>query len=170
MNSASALAKPGGQMQAHEAIRGHHRDLVATLDGYVAALAASRADLDPAALVTFLKEDLLPHAHGEERHLYPAVERLLREHGRATATMSVDHEFIEGYIAEIEKAVQAMANGEGTDGTRARERLERLVLQLQAVLEVHLEKEERIYLPLLEQFVSDDEMDKIVDRMHSTYG
>lgn len=157
-------------MQAHEAIRGHHRDLVATLDGYVVALAASRADLDPAALVTFLKEDLLPHAQGEERHLYPAVERLLREHGRATATMSVDHEFIEGYIAEIEKAVQAMANGEGTDGTRARKRLERLVLQLQAVLEVHLEKEERIYLPLLEQFVSDDEMDKIVDRMHSAYG
>jgi hemerythrin-like domain-containing protein len=157
-------------MQANEEIRGHHRALVATLDGYVSGLASGGGDVDPTALVGFLKEDLLPHARGEERHLYPAVEPLLREHGRATATMSVDHEFIEGYIAEIEKAVQAMANGEGADGTRARDRLERLVLQLQAVLEVHLEKEERIYLPLLEQFASDDEMDKIVDRMHSAYG
>ena len=76
-------------MQANEAIRGHHRDLIATLDGHVSALAARREDVDPAALVEFLKGDLLPHARGEERHLYPAVDKLLREHGRATATMSL---------------------------------------------------------------------------------
>lgn len=156
-------------MQANEAIRGHHRDLVATLDGYVSALAAGRTDVEPAALVTFLKDDLVPHAQGEERHLYPAVEPLVREYGRATATMSVDHEFIEGYVAEIEKAVEAMGAGEAAESSRARERLERLVLQLQAVLEVHLEKEERIYLPLMEQHLSEDEQDRIVDRMHSAY-
>ncbi|HSJ54970.1 MAG TPA: hemerythrin domain-containing protein [Anaerolineae bacterium] len=157
-------------MQANEAIRGHHRDLVATLDGYVSALAAGRTDVEPAALVTFLKDDLVPHAQGEERHLYPAVEPLVREYGRATATMSVDHEFIEGYVSEIEKAVQAMDAGDAGEQSRARQRLERLVLQLQAVLEVHLEKEERIYLPLLEQYLSEEEQDKIVDRMHSAYG
>lgn len=152
-------------MQANEAIRGHHRDLIATLDGHVAALAAGREDVDPAALVAFLKGDLLPHARGEERHLYPAVEGLLREHGRATATMSVDHEYIEGYVAEIEKAVQAIESG--GDASRARERLERLVLQLQAVLQVHLEKEERIYLPLMEQHMPEEEQEGIVNRMHS---
>lgn len=159
-------------MQANEAIRGHHRDLIATLDGHVTAIAAHRPDVDPAALVAFLKGDLLPHAQGEERHLYPAVDRLMRDHGgRATATMSVDHEFIEGYISEIEKAVQAVQAGEpGGEGSRARERLERLVLQLQAVLTVHLEKEERIYLPLMEQHMTAEEQDRIVDLMHSAYG
>mgnify|MGYP002682407973 CR=1 FL=1 len=152
-------------MQANEAIRGHHRDLIATLDGHASALAAGREDVDPAALVAFLKGDLLPHARGEERHLYPAVEGLLREHGRATATMSVDHEYIEGYVAEIEKAVQAIESG--GDASRARERLERLVLQLQAVLQVHLEKEERIYLPLMEQHMTEEEQEGIVNRMHS---
>ncbi len=156
-------------MKANEAIRGHHRDLIATLDTHVTSLAANRADADPAALVSFLKEDLLPHAHGEERHLYPAVEPLLREVGRATATMSVDHEFIEGYVAEIEAAAHAVQSGDGSERQRARNRLERLVLQLQAVLEVHLEKEERIYLPLLEQHLSDEEQDKIVNLMHSAY-
>ena len=130
-------------MQANEAIRGHHRDLIATLDGHVSALAAGREDVDPAAL----------------------VEGLLREHGRATATMSVDHEYIEGYVAEIEKAVQAIESG--GDASRARERLERLVLQLQAVLQVHLEKEERIYLPLMEQHMTEEEQEGIVNRMHS---
>jgi len=152
-------------MQANEAIRGHHRDLIATLDGHVSALAARREDMDPAALVEFLKGDLLPHARGEERHLYPAVDKLLREHGRATATMSVDHEYIEGYVAEIEKAVHAIESG--GDAARERKRLERLVLQLQAVLQVHLEKEERIYLPLMEQHLSEEEQESIVDRMHS---
>jgi len=89
----------------------------------------------------------------------------LREHGRATATMSVDHEYIEGYVAEIEKAVQAIESG--GDASRARERLERLVLQLQAVLQVHLEKEERIYLPLMEQHMPEEEQEGIVNRMHS---
>lgn len=152
-------------MQANEAIRGHHRDLIATLDGHASALAAGREDVDPAALVAFLKGDLLPHARGEERHLYPAVEGLLREHGRATATMSVDHEYIEGYVSEIAEAVQAIESG--GDASRARERLERVVLQLQAVLQVHLEKEERIYLPLMEQHMSEEEQESIVDRMHS---
>ena len=157
-------------MQTSEAIRGHHRDLVATLDGHVAALAANRPDAHPSALVAFLKGDLLPHAHGEERHLYSAVEPLLREHGRATATMSVDHEFIEGYVAEIEKEVGALESGEAANRARARARLERLVLQLQAVLELHLEKEERIYLPLLEQHLSEEEQGMILELMHSAYG
>ena len=152
-------------MQANEAIRGHHRDLIATLDGHASALAAGREDVDPAALVAFLKGDLLPHARGEECHLYPAVEGLLREHGRATATMSVDHEYIEGYVSEIAEAVQAIESG--GDASRARERLERLVLQLQAVLQVHLEKEERIYLPLMEQHMTEEEQEGIVNRMHS---
>ena len=153
-------------MQANETIRGHHRDLIATLDGHASALAAGREDVDPAALVAFLKGDLLPHARGEERHLYPAVEGLLRQHGRATATMSVDHEYIEGYVSEIEEAVQAIESG--GDAARALERLlGRLVFQLQAVLQVHLEKEERIYLPLMEQHMSEEEQESIVDRMHS---
>lgn len=156
-------------MQASEAIRGHHRDLIATFDGHVVALASGRADVNPTALLEFLKGDLLPHARGEERHLYPALEPLLREYGRATATMSVDHEFIENYVNEIAEVIEALQGRDTGAAPGARDRLERLVLQLQAVLEMHLEKEERVYLPLMEQHLPEEEQDKIVGLMHSAY-
>lgn len=46
----------------------------------------------------FLKHNLLPRAIGEEQHLYPVVDGLVKAHGQATATMRVDHECIAAYI------------------------------------------------------------------------
>ena len=51
----------------------------------------SGAQTERDAFVAFLKGELLPHAKGEERHLYVLVDTLVREHGKPTATMMVDH-------------------------------------------------------------------------------
>lgn len=91
-----------------EAIRGHHRELLNTLSNHVAALVKGRPGARPQFLCTFLKEELLPHAVGEERHLYPAVDPLIKTYGKATATMSVDHEFIGTYIRQIEETTKAL--------------------------------------------------------------
>jgi iron-sulfur cluster repair protein YtfE (RIC family) len=53
---------------------------------------------DPRSLVESLKAELQPHVAGEEQHLYPAVKPLLRGNGMATATMRINHRFLEEYI------------------------------------------------------------------------
>ncbi|MFQ5340379.1 MAG: hemerythrin domain-containing protein [Anaerolineae bacterium] len=155
--------------QVTKAIRNHHRELVNTLAAQVAALVESRPDADPRAMATFLSDELLPHAIGEERHLYPVVEPLVKAHGRATTTMSVDHEFIEEYIRQIGQTVQALQSAVQDERPALETQLQRLALQLEAVLQVHLEKEERVYLPLFEQYLSEEEQQLVLDGMHAAY-
>jgi hemerythrin-like domain-containing protein len=152
-----------------EAIRSHHRELESTLTKQVKALIENQPDADPQALAAFLNDDLLPHAVGEEQHLYPVVESLVKAYGQATATMSVDHEFIEGYIHQIEETVQALQSAREETRPELESRLQHLALQLEAVLSVHLEKEERVYLPLFERYVTQEEQQQVLDDMHAAY-
>ncbi len=151
-----------------EAMHNHHQEMVATLDKHVAALLEKSAEANPAALVDFLNNELMPHAKGEEAYLYPAVDSLIKAHGSATATMSVDHEFIGNYVREIEATTAALKAA--TNGNRAVlwQRLQQLTLQLQGIFLLHLEKEERIYLPLFEQYTSEEEQERILNSMHES--
>jgi uncharacterized protein (DUF2249 family)/iron-sulfur cluster repair protein YtfE (RIC family) len=151
---------------AGEAFRRHHRALVAELAERAGALADGR-DADPTPLVAFLKTELLPHAAGEEQHLYSAVEPLLRAHGMATATMRIDHRFLEEYIRRITEAAAALSFVPPEERARVRGRLAQIVAQLEAVFAVHLAKEEQVYLPLFEQYVTADEQARILERMHA---
>jgi uncharacterized protein (DUF2249 family) len=155
--------------QVTDAIRAHHRELAKTLEAQVNALEEGRADANPAALVEFLKKDLLPHAQGEEASLYPRMDGLVREHGKATATMSVDHAFVENYIRQIEETARVLASTQNGNRANLQKQLARLALQLDALLTVHLEKEERIYLPLFEQYLSAEEQQRVLDGMHEAY-
>jgi hypothetical protein len=85
-----------------------------------------------------LTHELLPHARGEERALYPAVEPLLKAHGRATATMSIDHEAIEGYVHRIEDAARARMQAANDERAARDAELVQLLLQLQAIFKLHL--------------------------------
>ncbi len=151
---------------AGEAFRRHHRALTERLAQHAGVLAEGR-DPDPAPLVTFLTAEILPHAAGEEQHLYPAVEPLLRAHGMATATMRIDHRFLEEYIRRIGEMAAALPGAPPYERARLRGRLARLVAQLEAIFEVHLAKEEQIYLPLFEQYVTEDEQARVLARMHA---
>ena len=152
-----------------EAIHNHHQELLQTISAHVAAITSGPAGADPDALVAFLKNDLLPHAQGEEAYLYPAVDPLVKAHGQATATMIVDHEFLSGYIKDIEAAARALSSAGPADAPArqaAWARLQRLGVQLEAVLTLHLEKEERVYIPLFEQYLPEAEQQRVLDGMH----
>ncbi len=151
-----------------EAMHNHHQEMVVTLGKHVAALLEKSAEANPAALVDFLNNELMPHAKGEEAYLYPAVDPLIKTHGSATATMSVDHEFIGNYVREIEATTAALKAA--TNGNQAVlwQRLQQLSLQLQGIFLLHLEKEERIYLPLFEQYTSEEEQERILNSMHES--
>jgi uncharacterized protein (DUF2249 family)/hemerythrin-like domain-containing protein len=152
-----------------EAMHNHHQELLQAISAQVAAISNGDAAADPDAFVAILKNDLLPHARGEEAYLYPAVDPLVKAHGAATATMIVDHEFLSDYVNQIEAAALAV-RAAGADDEAGRKAawatLQRLGVQTEAIFALHLEKEERVYLPLFEQYLSDAEQQRILDGMH----
>lgn len=156
------------QLRPGEAIRAHHRQLLQELAERVAAVVEGRPDEkgDPEGLAAFLASELLPHAAGEERALYPAVEPLIKAHGRATATMSIDHEHIERHIREIRLAARTVASAPPDTKGEAMAALRRLALQLEAIFRLHLEKEERVYLPLFEAHLPEPEQRRVLQAMH----
>lgn len=149
-----------------QAFREHHRALANQLSGYVNQLVGGTPDADPRGFAAFLKNDLLPHAAGEEAALYPLMDEIVRAHGKPTATMSVDHEYISGYIDQIGLLSNALGTQAPDAQTATRARLARLGLELQAIFEMHLAKEERVYLPLFEQHLSLQAQQQVLDAMH----
>lgn len=149
-----------------EEIREHHKSLRARLGGRIAvALERSTRD-DLNGLVALLEGELLGHARAEQRHLYPAVDRLVREHGSATATMALDHEAIEGLVGRVAAAVERLrAAGERKERLAAKQQLRETLLRLDTLLQVHLEKEERVYLPLVETHLAPAERVRLLKEL-----
>lgn len=155
--------------QAGDMIRSHHRELMKTLVEHAEALADDRSDADVEGLLRFLKLELLPHAAGEEEHLYGVLDSLVKEHGRPTETMRIDHRAIEDYTGQIEQIVRVLPTASNADLPGLEKRLKQVALQLVAVVTLHLHKEEEAYLPLFEQYLADDEQNRVLERMHEAY-
>lgn len=155
------------------AMRAHHRTLAETLDSYADSLQTKAPSLDTASLVdllngltTFLSDELLPHARGEEQTLYPALDPIIRDQGEPTATMRVDHEYIAEYARQITETARKLHSVGARDRAATERQLERQVLQLQALFAVHLAKEERVYLPLVEQAMSAEDQQALLAALH----
>ncbi len=151
-------------------MRAHHRRLLDALSAQVERLereGAASADLP--GLVALLTGDLLPHALGEERHLYPVVDELIRRYGRPTAPMSIEHQHIEGYIDAIQEATEALETASDTERPAVEARLKRLARELRGIVQVHQEKEERVFLPLVEKYLPQAEQEKLIHGMHHSY-
>ncbi|MHB8731139.1 MAG: DUF2249 domain-containing protein [bacterium] len=151
---------------AREVLRHHHEELAGKMAGYVDALTGGAPAADPEPFVRFLREELLPHAAGEERYLYPAVEPLLKAHGMATATMRMDHRAIEGYVTALEEAAARLRRARTPERASAVRDLTRLAWQLEALFDVHLKKEEQVYMPVLAQYAPEAEQQRIIAQMH----
>jgi len=150
--------------QAIEVIRQHHRQILEAFQGHWQTLRRQPGPESLNALLHFLKTELLPHALGEERALYPAVEPLLKAWGQATATMVVDHEFIRRYVQAVEALAERLRTT--SDAAALWDEVEAELLRLDAVLRLHLEKEERVYLPLMARHLSESVQRSILERMH----
>ena len=126
-------------------IRSEHRELisgVAHLGLLAQRLSGGGVDQlegEIRTAIEFLEHELLPHARAEERLIYPKVERVLRAEGQATAAMEYDHRRIEGLAADLGRAAAA----EHSDEARG------LLQQLATTVQLHFDKEEELYLPLL---------------------
>ena len=133
-----------------EAFHQEHRELLDHVE-HIRTTARELPDLDDEErslrrdqVLDFLRGELVPHAEAEERFLYPKVAELLGD-PRATATMLHDH-------AAIRERAEALARVEVGDTTG----LQELLFGLHALIAVHFEKEEQVYLPILDAEPEDD--------------
>ncbi len=137
-----------------DAVREHHAELRRKFRQKVDAWLRTGSPDAFQDLTSFLSGELLSHARAEEAHLYPVVEPLVKAWGRATATMSIDHGFIEDYIRRIQTRPDP-------------ETLRELILGLKAIFLLHLEKEERVYLPLIAGHLPAEEQARVLEKMHA---
>ena len=89
-------------------------------------------------VVTFLADVLLPHTEAEERILYPEARRLLGDDA-ATDAVAHDRREIRARIAEL-----AAADPNDTGA------LQEILYALHALLGIHLQHEEEVYLRLVQ--------------------
>ena len=144
-------------------LRDHNREVMRIFHSYI-----ERIDQEPevnlGALGAFLREELLPHMHAEELHLCPVLDPILREHGRPTAAMGVEHEFISRAIHVIEDRILSYEmEHSGAQRLGIRREISYLLVALDALIRVQLEKENRIYAPLLSEHLDPSELRRVFD-------
>ena len=152
-----------------DTIKAHHREIAKRMNATSERAVRTAASEDVDALLAFLREDLLPHATGEEAHLYPAIDRLVPGPFQPTATMRIDHEHIQAHARLISAAAARIRSPKDEiDRVAARDTLRELVDRLAALIDVHLEKEERVYLPFIERALGPDAQRKLLEEIHET--
>jgi hemerythrin-like domain-containing protein len=153
-------------MRATEPLRVRHRALLPAIDALRDA-ADAIGDALPADVrarlettYRFLAEELVPRAHAEEVALYPVVGRALGA-ARATATMSRDH--VE--ILRLTRSLGAILAGPLELDRSTTCELRAVLYGLYGIVRLHLAKEEEIYFPVLDQYLSDTEAAALVGAM-----
>ena len=136
-------------------LRDEHQELLPQLElvreaaDSIAPGQDSRSAVDRA--IEFLTDHLLPHAAAEEAVLYPEVARLMNS-TQATKTMEADHAEVSRLTAELRRL-----RGTLTAGIPSEEQvmaLRRVLYGLYTLVGVHFIKEERVYLPVLDEGLS----------------
>lgn len=117
--------------------------------------------------VEFLTGHLLPHAHAEEKALYPAVQRAMGA-ALATATMSRDHVEV-GRLTEELLSLRRQLEGAALTPDQVRD-LRRTLYGLYALVKVHFAKEEEVYLPLLDERLGPEEARAMFAAMEAAAG
>jgi iron-sulfur cluster repair protein YtfE (RIC family) len=99
------------------------------------------------AVLSFLHNDLVSHIQTEEEVVYPAIDRVADADWSSQA-MRLDHEAIKEMLGQLDRAI--------ADIRRARwlDEVQRVLFVLEAVIRLHLDKEERMLVPLVGQLDS----------------
>ncbi|MEE9201380.1 MAG: hemerythrin domain-containing protein [Candidatus Brocadiales bacterium] len=153
-------------------IRDHHKmlrkqidDLFQYVDGIKKFSAQERGRLDD--LINFLKNDVLPHAEGEEKHLYKKVGELMNN-PLFTKTMELDHQHIKQYISELETEINNVYKDSADSTVR---RIQTAASKLRGIMEPHFQKEDDVYLPILDEKLSAEQVYlEVIKPMHSHGG
>lgn len=104
-----------------------------------------------------LVRHLVPHMDAEEAVLYPAIDRAAGSD--VTTSLRRDHDEIRRRLADLAGQSAAPA------GSRAND-LRAALYGLDAVVQLHVAKEEELYYPILDRQLSDGDVLTVVVAMH----
>jgi hypothetical protein len=156
---------------AEETFRSYHRELIGRLELALESLEDDTEDGGAlgSAMLSSLAEDFRRYVEANESSLYPAVAPLVRSEAQVMAPMLLDVRAIGEYANEGERmALEALTASD--EGRRARvRRIRLLTAHAEAVIRLHIEKLERIYLPLLEE-LSEGQREVILAGTAASYG
>jgi iron-sulfur cluster repair protein YtfE (RIC family) len=148
-------------------LRDEHKELYPHVDRIrqVAELAGDAADIRAGVeeVYDFLAHHLKPHAEAEEAALYPVVQQALGSPD-ATRTMSRDHVEVGRYIeelAELRKGLTDLSVGDQTESLR------RVLYGVYGLVKVHFAKEEEVYLPILDEFLTPESAHELFEAMEA---
>lgn len=99
------------------------------------------------AVLSFLHKDLVSHIQTEEEVIYPAFDRVADANWSSEA-MRFDHEAITDLLSQLDRAIADIRR------VRWMDEVQRLLFVLEAVIRLHLDKEERMAAPLVGQLES----------------
>ncbi len=153
-------------------MRDHHKALEEQLHGFFNFIetldkfgAEEKEKLKEFA--AFLKNDILPHAEGEEKHLYKKVGELMGN-PLFTKTMEIDHQHITRFISDLETETNNIFK-EAADVTI--KKLKQTAGKLQGIMELHFQKENDVYLPILDEKLSAEQVYlEVIKPMHGHGG
>ncbi len=154
-------------------LRDEHKELLPHIESLrlagdlVSETLTPSAQQEIEAASTFLTRQLIPHAQAEEKALYPVVQKVMGA-GKATATMSRDHEEVSRLTDEL-AALHAQIGGSTITDEQVKS-LRRILYGLYTLVKVHFAKEEEIYLPLLDANLSVDEAHALFESMEAAAG
>lgn len=145
----------------HQELLPHIERIRLTADSIGAGPGKSlRRDIDE--ICSFLNHHLIPHAHAEDRVLYPVVGDILGT-PRATATMSRDHVEI-NRLAEELGWLRSELDEEGLAPAQAN-LLRRILYGLYALIKLHIVKEEEEYFAVLDEELTEKEAKRMLEEM-----
>lgn len=110
----------------------------------------------------FLTRHLIPHAEAEEGVLYRAYDQLANSPW-ATETMRHDHAAIKEFVAELTATQLGLFTDPATP--EQKQELRRILYGLYALLKVHFKKEEEILVPRLEESLTEDAGERLLDSL-----
>ena len=158
-------------IDAEETFHSYHRELLTRMQAAVQTLDDREDEGDAAFSVALssLAEDFVRYVEANEASLYPAVAPLIRSQEEVMAPMKFDVRAIADYAAEGEvTALEALTANEQGRRSRAR-RIRLLAPRVQAIIRLHFDKLERIYLPLLAELPAEQRR-AILEEMTVAYG
>lgn len=157
-------------IDTEETFRSYHRELLTRMQTALEGL--DETDVDDAAFsgaLSSLAGDFVRYAEANQDSLYPAVASLVRSEEEVMAPMTLDVRAIAEYAAEADlAAMETLSTSEDFRRARVR-RIRLLAAKLEAIIRLHFDKLERIYLPLLADLPA-ERRQAVLDDLAVAYG
>jgi hemerythrin-like domain-containing protein len=107
---------------------------------------------------------IIPHALAEDKALYPIIQKVMGSR-HATETMSHDHMVISNLTREL-SYLRSHVSGLSVTKDQVCS-LRRVLYGLYLMVKVHIDKEEEVYMPLLEENLKPEEFNKMMNSLEA---